>query len=207
MSTTLVIDYGMGNIGSVRGALNYLGEDVLVTGDPETVTGHRRLILPGVGSFSGAMDNLEKAGLADAIRVAVLDRGARILGVCLGMQLLAEYGQEGGGRPGIGLVPGRVIPLSAGPDNGHSLHIGFSTVSYAQPGVLYEAIPTGTDFYFVHEYHLVSDEIESEWDVGFSNHGETVIASYERENIMGVQFHPEKSQTNGLALLKNFLER
>ncbi len=205
MSKTVIIDYGMGNIGSVAGALRHLGADVEVTSDREQLQKFRSLVLPGVGSFFRAMGELEASGLADSLRSLVLDKGAKILGICLGMQLLADYGEEGGGRAGLGLVPGQVGPFHSESFEGNALNIGFSGVEYEQTGLLYKNIPSGTDFYFVHEYRLNLEGIPSDWTLGIANHESPFVASYERENVMGVQFHPEKSQTNGLALLKNFL--
>jgi len=206
VSTTAIIDYGMGNIGSVVGAVQHLGYDVIVSDNPEFIKNQRSLILPGVGSFFSAMAALTSGGLDKSLQCAVLERGAKILGICLGMQLLAESGTEGGGTKGLGLAPGRVDRLVTEESDAKQLHIGFSSVNYHTAGQLLRGIPSGTDFYFVHEYRLAPEHFDSSWTVGLTDHSERFVALFERDNVFGVQFHPEKSQTNGLALLKNFLE-
>ncbi len=204
MSASVIIDYGMGNIGSVRGALSYLGEHVVVSGDPRVVEESTSLILPGVGSFSTAMAVLRGTGLADAIVASVNDRGGKMLGICLGMQLLAMGGTEGGQTEGLGLMPGTVNRFPDGVGS-KRLHIGFSSVHVDSQGVLFAGVPSGTDFYFVHEYRLTPEDFDSSWSLGLTDHGEQFVSAVEKDRVMGVQFHPEKSQTNGLALLKNFL--
>ena len=206
MSTTVIIDYGFGNIGSVAGAIGHLGYTAIVSDDPKFIKNQDTLILPGVGSFFSAMSALRETGLDQSLRCAVLERGAKILGICLGMQLLAEFGTEGGGTKGLGLAPGRVDRFGSGESEAKELHIGFSGVNYQLAGQLLRDIPSGTDFYFVHEYRLASEGFDSSWTLGFADHSEQFVALFERENVFGVQFHPEKSQTNGLALLRNFLE-
>ena len=205
MTGTVIVDYGMGNIGSVRGALSYLGESVEVAGDPRVVEEAASLILPGVGSFRTAMVALRSSGLADAIVNAVSQHGAKILGICLGMQLLAEYGTEGGRTEGLRLVPGTVDRFSEGA-GAKRLHIGFSAVDAERGGKLFAGMGSGKDFYFVHEYRLADENLDDSWNLGFSEHGERFVSVFEKGRVMGVQFHPEKSQTNGLALLENFLK-
>lgn len=197
----------MGNIGSVVGALTYLEENVVVSGDAEVVLNASSVVLPGVGSFFQAMASLEAIGLDDALRTAVLDKEAKLLGICLGMQLLNEWGDEGGGRPGLGIVPGKVEPFDTSRFGKKQLNIGFSEVTFTNSGGMYEGFLGAVDFYFVHEYRVGSDAFGSEWSIGVGHHDETFVASFEMDNIMGVQFHPEKSQTNGLRLLSNFLRK
>lgn len=206
MSATVIIDYGFGNIGSVQGAVEHLGHDAIVSDDPEFIKNQRSLVLPGVGSFFAAMMALRNTGLDESLRLAVLECGAKILGICLGMQLLAEFGTEGGGTKGLGLAPGRVGRFVSCESDAKELHIGFSGVTCQTPGQLLRDIPSGTDFYFVHEYRLAPENFDSSWTLGLADHSEQFVALFERDNVFGVQFHPEKSQTNGLALLKNFLE-
>ena len=206
MSTTVIVDYGFGNIGSVQGAVEHLGHGGIVSDDPEFIKNQNSLIFPGVGSFFSAMTALRSTGLDESLKSAVLHGGAKVLGICLGMQLLAEFGTEGGGVEGLGLAPGRVDRFAKGERDVKELHIGFSGVDHQSPGQLLRDIPSGTDFYFVHEYRLVPEDFDSSWTLGLAEHSERFVALFERDNVFGVQFHPEKSQTNGLALLRNFLE-
>lgn len=201
-----LVDYGMGNIGSVVAAFEFLGAKVVVSSDPAQIELASKLVLPGVGSFARAMQVLEVSGLTGAIKNAVLERGAPILGVCLGMQLLAAWGEEGGGSEGIGLVTYRVEPFPRVAPSHKALHIGFSPVYYEQPGVLYRGLESGTDFYFVHEYRIGLVGATGTATLGQSFHEEPFVASFELGHLFGVQFHPEKSQANGLLLLRNFLE-
>lgn len=206
MRTAVIVDYGMGNIGSVKGALAHIGARVEVSSDPRTVEKFSLIILPGVGSFFKAMNILERSGLSLAIQEAVTGRGSDILGICLGMQLLAEYGEEGGGRQGLGLTPGRIERFQSKETGKKAMHIGYSPVSFEVPGRLNRGVASGTDFYFVHEYRLSPLQNGEDWNYGMCNHSEKFVASFERDNVMGVQFHPEKSQSNGLKLLRNVAE-
>lgn len=197
----------MGNIGSVVGALTYLEENVVVSGDPDVVLNSSSLVLPGVGSFFQAMASLEAIGMDKALLTAVSNKQAKLLGICLGMQLLNQWGDEGGGRAGLGIAPGRVQRFDAENLGSKHLNIGFSEVTFANADGIYEGFHGGVDFYFVHEYRVGNDAFGPEWSIGISNHDEPFVASFEKDNVMGVQFHPEKSQTNGLRLLSNFLRK
>ncbi len=200
----LIVDYGMGNLWSVQSALRYLGRDPVVSSDPAQVAAADTLILPGVGSFHKAMDALHAQELTEALAEAVLGRRRKILGICLGMQLLAEKGTEDGECQGLGLIPGSVdrftreeLGLLKVP------HIGFNHVSATQQNRLFKGIASPADFYFVHSYRLLAADLPGE--PGLCRYGVEFLAAYEHENIFATQFHPEKSQTNGLKLLNNFL--
>lgn len=206
MPPTVIVDYGMGNIGSVQGALDFIGESSVVVSDPKRIKKAKSLVLPGVGSFSAASKILESSGLMEAIQHAVLDHGSKILGICLGMQLLGVSGEEGGKSSGLGLTPGHVEKFPKSSTRGPELHIGFSGVEASSDTQLFRGLPRVTDFYFVHEYRFGVTEFEKTWAIGHAVHSERFVASIERENVMGVQFHPEKSQTNGLMLLRNFID-
>ncbi len=201
----LIIDYGMGNLWSVFSALRYLGADPIISSDPTVVKGASVLILPGVGSFNKAMQVLNKTGLADAVRHAVLVRQQKLLGICLGMQLLAERGEEDGVCEGLGFFPGFVERFSRIELQDLKIpHIGFNQVD-ADPGSrLFSRVRPGSDFYFVHSYRLLADGLPGKH--GLCNYGVNFVASIEQDNIFATQFHPEKSQTNGLQLLSNFLK-
>ena len=196
-----IVNYGMGNIYSVRNALNYLGVEHEYSDNPDVIKKAEKIILPGVGSYKKAMHNIVSSELDVAIRTAVLS-GIPILGICLGMQLLGKSGTEDGFTLGLGLFDGIVERF----DNSGNIkipHIGFNEVHKPENSILYKDIQDFSDFYFVHSYRMNSS-IEN--GIAYCSHGQQFIASFEHGNIFGTQFHPEKSQTNGLTLLKNFIE-
>lgn len=202
MAGLVVVDYGMGNLHSVQGALRYLGTNPHLSGDPLTVADADTLVLPGVGSFRKAMERLNETGLADALREAVTVRQRKILGICLGQQLMAEHGEEDGGQDGLGFFTGSVTRLPARTKL-KVPHVGFSTVYFDPASRLAAGLGVAIDVYFVHSYRLgVQDRPGL---AGICNYGGDFVAAYEHENIFATQFHPEKSQTNGLRLLSNFL--
>ena len=204
--TITIIDYGMGNIWSVQSAFRYLGSIPVVSGNPDVVRRAHTLVLPGVGSFRKAMNTLRETGLDKAILEAVGSRGSKLLGICLGMQMLGSWGTEGGETAGLGLIPQAVDRFSS-----HELgekkipHIGFDSVVTDENGSLFRGLPETADFYFVHSYRMLVHGLDG--ITATCNYGVDFLAAYETDNIFGTQFHPEKSQTNGLVLLKNFLER
>jgi glutamine amidotransferase len=200
----VVVDYGMGNLRSVQNALHYLGALADFSGSPNEVAAAHALLLPGVGSFRAAMHALRTTGLDVALKEAVIDRGAKILGICLGMQLMGTRGTEDGDSVGLGFLPGSVERFS----DQFSLdlkfpHIGFNSVTTAEDSVLMRGLLGMPDFYFVHSYRMLPAGLPGK--VSTCSYGETFVAAYEHQNIFATQFHPEKSQTNGLLLLKNFL--
>jgi glutamine amidotransferase len=199
-----VVDYGMGNLRSVRNALTYLGHDAAVSSDPATIARSDKLILPGVGSFRRAMENIRSRGLVEPLAEAATVRKIPVLGICLGMQLLGTYGEEDGGAEGLGWIPGRVVPLRFDDLSIRIPHIGFNAAWASAPSSpVFGAVTQPADFYFVHSYHL---RCESESSVAlWSDYHGRFCAAVERGNVFGTQFHPEKSQANGLALLKRFL--
>jgi glutamine amidotransferase len=197
-----VVNYGMGNLRSIESALHYLGVACVIEDRPDRVAASEKLILPGVGSFSRAMANLRSTGLRDALEHAVRGRGVPVLGICLGMQLLAARGTEGGLSDGLGWIPGEVVRFTARNDR-KIPHIGFNTVSRkAQGEAMFAGLPDAADFYFVHSYHFVP--VAPDAVTGECEYGEPVVAAVANGNVWGVQFHPEKSQGNGLQLLRNF---
>jgi len=202
MGGLVVVDYGMGNLHSVLGALRYLGADPVVSADPAIVQAADALLLPGVGSFHKAMCRLDESGLSDALREAVTVRGRKVLGICLGQQLMAEFGEEDGGHVGLGFVSGQVTRLPA--LAGRKVpHVGFNKVRFAPGSRLCRGLGTELDCYFVHSYRL--EMVDRPGLSGICDYGGEFVAAYEHENIFATQFHPEKSQTNGLRLLSNFL--
>lgn len=196
----VVINYGMGNIGSVCNALDYLGVPHHVSGDRRDLAGADAFILPGVGAFAAAMENLGRLGLADELTRRVVEDGRPYLGICLGMQLLAEDSTEGGLTKGFGWIKGQVREMPEA--EGLRLpHVGWNTPSFDGDCPLFANLDQGAHFYFDHGYRLICDEaVASSW----CDYGGRFVAAVRRGNIMAVQFHPEKSQRNGLKMLRNF---
>lgn len=201
-SKVLIVDYGMGNIRSLRAALEHLGSDVVVSGDPREITEAKILMLPGVGSFPSAMSVMDDLGLSQAIRDVMHTGKSKLLGICLGMQLLMDSSNEHQGAAGLGLVGGSVERFPT--DNNLPVpHIGFNSVRSESGSLLFAGLGEETDFYFVHSYRAIAAGPEAM--VATSHYGEDFVAAIESGNVYGTQFHPEKSQTNGLRLLANFL--
>jgi glutamine amidotransferase len=203
-SRVTIVDYGMGNLWSVANAFHYLGAETEVCENPKKIRNAEVLILPGVGSFLRAMVHLRATGLAEALKEAVFARKRKILGICLGMQLMAEKGMEDGESQGLGLIPGNVERFSPSVLGELKLpHIGFNRVTGNEQSRLFSQLRPAADFYFVHSFRLLP--AISTGHFSLCHYGTDFLAAYEQENIYGVQFHPEKSQTNGLRLLQNFL--
>jgi glutamine amidotransferase len=199
-----IVDYGLGNVRSVMSALEFLGVCATITRNPDDLFAAEKLILPGVGSFRAAMENIHRRDLQAPIVACVREHKTPILGICLGMQLLAESGDEDGTTPGLGLIAGEVTHF---PDVAPPMripHIGFNTATFVQgEGSIFQGLGPHADFYFVHSYRMICSEPS---DVSSScEYGERFTASVQRGHIYGTQFHPEKSQSNGLRVLKNFV--
>lgn len=200
--TVLIVDYGMGNLASAQRALEECGAKVRVSDDPRGLAGAERIVVPGVGAFAHAMRQLRGGGWVDPLRAAVLDDGIPVLGICLGMQLLAASGEEGGSETGLGLIPGSVRRLVPEADE-RVPHIGWNAVEPAAAAPLFVGIPSGTDFYFVHSYEFVPDDAVD--IAATAPYCGSIVAAVARGHIAGVQFHPEKSSRAGFQLLRNFL--
>lgn len=201
----VIIDYQMGNIKNVQHALTYLGYRNKISDDPEEIARASGLILPGVGAFRDAIKVLTEKGLAKAIQ-EVVRQGKPLLGICLGMQLLFSYSEENGFYSGLELIPGRVIKFS---EQVKVPHLGWNQVHYHvkvddKPDLLFSEIKDESYFYFLHSYYCVPDEAGD--IIAQSDYEQWFVSSIRRKNIFGVQFHPEKSSTQGLKLLKNFGE-
>jgi len=200
MKPLAIIDYGMGNLLSVQKALAKLGYAAAITADPVVVRSAPGVILPGVGAFAGAMANLQQRGLVDAIR-DVVKSGTPFLGICLGLQLLFDTSEEGGLVAGLGLLPGRVRRL---PPGLKVPHMGWNQVDFSGRGDLFRDIPSGSNFYFVHSYYI--DPADPAIVTGTTEYGLSFAVSVQQGNLYGVQFHPEKSSSRGLAVWQNFGE-
>ncbi len=196
-----VIDYRMGNLRSVQKGFESAGvRDVVVTGDPEVVGEADGIVLPGVGAFRDAAANLEASGIRE-VMLSRVSAGVPFLGICLGMQLLADVGLEDGEWQGLGLVHGRCERLPGGVK---VPHIGWNTVAYPRASRLFDGVPDGSAFYFVHSYYLNPDE--ESCIIGTTEYGIPFAAAVEVDNVSAVQFHPEKSSSVGLRVLANFGE-
>jgi len=199
-----IVDYSMGNLGSVIRALAELGADAFIAGRPEQLAAAERIVLPGVGSFADGMAHLAAHGWTEAIRQAVF-AGRPLLGICLGMQLLASRGTEGGDYAGLGLIPGEVSRLTALGCGQRIPHVGWNNIRVVgNSGGLFVGIPNGTDFYFVHSFAFQATEISDV--LADVNYGITFPAAVGRGHVFGAQFHPEKSSRAGFRLLRNFLD-
>ena len=197
-----VIDLRICNIASVSRALEHLGFEHRVCASPEQLDAPSKFILPGVGSFFEASKRLRGEGWRDVLRHKVLEEKVPILGICLGMQLFATVGEEGGHSCGLDLVKGRVTFFRSGNSNLRIPHVGWNDVE-ARGLRLFDGLPEDRCFYFVHSYEFIPEE---DLNVATCHYGVDFVAAFEKDNIFGVQFHPEKSQDTGLALLKNFVE-
>jgi glutamine amidotransferase len=205
MSVTIV-DYGVGNLGSIRNMLKKLGADCAIVSDASGIQRATKLILPGVGSFDAGMSQLNASGLRAALDVAVLERKVPVAGICLGMQMITE-GSEEGQLQGLGWVPARTTRFS--PAAGESMkvpHMGWNVVNKVKDSPVLDFLEGESRFYFVHSYHVHCRDHE---DVLLkTQYGSiTFDAAFERNNILGFQFHPEKSHRFGMALLKGFLDK
>ena len=198
--TVALIDYGAGNLHSVANALKAAGASVTTTAEPAEVARAARIVLPGVGSFRACMDGLAAIpGLIEALTARVRGDGVPFLGICVGMQLLATRGLEHGETPGLGWVPGEVRRIAPSDASIKVPHMGWNDVRPTAPGLI-----AAGEAYFLHSYHFAAANPS---DVAATtDHGGPLVAAVARGNILGVQFHPEKSQAYGLALLARFLE-
>lgn len=197
-----IIDYGMGNLRSVSKALDHLGVANQITSDPEQIERAQRLILPGVGAFGDAMEELRRRDLVRAIKHYVTD-GRPMLGICLGMQVLMEASEEAPGVAGLGLIHGTVKRFQT---ELKVPHMGWNTVRQITPCPLFRGIPDNDYFYFVHSYYLAPEAQECDAVAGQTQYDMAFPSVVWRGNLMATQFHPEKSQHRGLAMLKNFAE-
>lgn len=200
-----VLDVGIGNIKSVVAALDFLGVERMIASKASALEDATHLVLPGVGSFAAGMRALEQAEMVDAIREFALEKKGHVLGICLGMQLLAAHSEEGN-CAGLGLLPANIELLASATPSGVPVkvpHVGFSALHGFQAVGLFDRLPEHPDFYFTHSYALKETD-QSVGNFAFCEHGETFIAAFQIGRLCGAQFHPEKSQTNGLRFLKNY---
>lgn len=199
-----IVNYGAGNIGSVVNMLKHIGAPGAIASTVEDIESARALLLPGVGAFDAAMDRLNAQGFSDVLRRRVLEDRIPILGICLGMQLLAN-GSEEGGAAGLGLIDADFVKFSFPPGSPLKVpHMGWNTLSVRRPNPLIDVNDAEQRFYFVHSYYAKCNREED--IIATSGHGVEFVCAYGRDNILGVQFHPEKSHKFGMSLLKKFVK-
>ncbi len=196
-----IIDYDAGNIKSVEKALQYLGEEAVITRDAGEILAADKVILPGVGAFGDAMEKLNRYGLVPVIH-EVVEKGIPFLGICLGLQLMFESSEEAPGVEGLGLLKGKIVRIPEG-DGLKVPHMGWNSLSFPKKGRLFAGIPENSYVYFVHSYYLQAEE---DIVTATAEYGVTIHASVEKGNVFACQFHPEKSSHTGLTILKNFVE-
>lgn len=195
-----IIDYDAGNIKSVEKALNYLGEEAIITRDHDEIVNSDKVILPGVGAFADAMEKIRHYGLEDTIH-EVVEKNIPFLGICLGLQLMFESSDEGPGVKGLGLLPGKILRI---PKSGDLKipHMGWNNIKVKEGSRLFKGLPDNPYVYFVHSYYLHAEEPEIVKAV--TDYSTTIHASVEKGNVFACQFHPEKSSRYGLKILENF---
>lgn len=204
LSKVIILDYGMGNLHSVKKKLQRIGVNAEVSNNPSKIVGASKLFLPGVGHFSKAILNLKTLNLHDALNEAVLVKKTPILGICLGLQLMAKISEEGKVE-GFGWFDAEVVHFNIQDQLKHKIpHMGWNNVKNNKKSLLFDGIPESQEFYFVHSYHIKSNNEEeilatSEYEYSF-------VSALEKDNIYGVQFHPEKSHDLGEKMLANFLK-
>ncbi|EAI5931825.1 imidazole glycerol phosphate synthase subunit HisH [Campylobacter coli] len=196
-----VIDYKAGNLNSVTKAFEKIGAKNFIVQDPKDLQKAEKFLLPGVGSFKEAVKNLKELAFVEVLQEQVLVQKKPILGICLGMQLFLEKGYEGGECDGLGFIEGEVIKFKE--DSGLKIpHMGWNELEILKRNPLYEGIENKSDFYFVHSYYV---NCKDEFISTKTEYGYKFVSSMQKDNIFGVQFHPEKSQNLGLKLLENFV--
>jgi imidazole glycerol-phosphate synthase subunit HisH len=198
-----IINYGMGNLNSVRRSFEEIGVEVVIANQPNALYEVDRIVLPGVGAFSEGMAQLTNGGWIIAIHETVVQQKKPLLGICLGMQMLADCGLEGGETPGLSLISGSVKRIDSLGCDQRIPHMGWNEVHYHSGHPLYQHIPDRSDFYFVHSYAF--EPANSIDLIGTTEYGCSLTAVIAKNNIFGCQFHPEKSSKAGRQLLKNFL--
>ena len=198
MTRVGIVDYEMGNLRSVEKGLEKVGVDAAICAEAESFDAFDGLVLPGVGAFGDAMENLKRLGMDEAIREYIAT-GRHLLGICLGMQLLLEYSEEHGRNEGLGIVPGGCLRL---PDTVKVPHMGWNILNVTRENQLFEGLGQADRFYFVHSFYCAPSD--GSWTIGTTDYGLEFACAFGRENVWGLQFHPEKSSRLGLEILANF---
>ncbi len=203
MKRVAIINSGICNLTSVLNAFEYLSMDVEIVDTGIDFDRFSHLVLPGVGAFMQGMQKLRGKGLDEAIRRDV-EKGKPLLGICLGMQLLASKGEEFGITEGLGLIPGDITKMKLSAPGLRLPHVGWNDVGYPRSSILWKGIEEHSSFYFIHSFAYT--HIPNEFVIGHCEYGDMVVAAIQKEHVFGVQFHPEKSQKPGLQLIRNFVD-
>ena len=201
-----IVDYGVGNLGSIVNMLKKIGAKAQASSDPDVLRQAEKLILPGVGAFDPGMRKLNEVGLAPLLNELVLEKKVPVIGLCLGMQLMTKRSEEGT-EAGLGWIDAETVRFKFRPENAHLKipHMGWNSLDIRRQHPLVSDLGPESRFYFVHSYHIVcADEADV---VAYTDYGYPLAAVINKDNIMGAQFHPEKSHRYGMQLLKNFAER
>lgn len=200
-----IVDYGLGNLGSIKNMLKKIGADSVITADHETISKAEKLILPGVGSFDNGMKNLKELGLVDLLNQKVLEEKTPVLGICLGMQLITAKSEEGTEK-GLGWLDAEAVKFKVDPGTKKFSipHMGWEYVQQMKESKLFEGMYDEPKYYFVHSYYIRCNDPQ---DVLLNTHySHDYVSGFEKGNILGVQFHPEKSHKYGMKLFKNFVD-
>ena len=205
MKEILIVDYKINNTGSIVNAIKYLGFKPLVSDKPADILKSKNIILPGVGAFKVAMKFIKKKKIDVYLKKALEKKNTKLLGICLGMQLLCQSSKEFGLSKGLELIETHVEEINNLNKNFHDIHIGFNSVKFNEKMKLFKGLKNNSDFYFVHTY-CVKNSKKFKGLLGLSKHKSKFISCFEKDNIFATQFHPEKSHQNGLKVLKNFCD-
>ena len=198
-----IVDYGVGNLFSLEQSFRAIGAEVTVSADPEVLRGADKILLPGVGAFGDAAEKLRATGL-DRVVVEEAKKGKPVMGICLGMQLLFEEGHEYGCHKGLGLIPGKVVPIAKVIPEGLKIpHMGWNALEFQKESPLFAHIQNGDCVYFVHSYYAADCE---DAVIATAEYGAPLTAAVQKGNVFGCQFHPEKSGTVGLRILRAFAQ-
>ena len=198
-----IVDYEMGNLKSVHKAFESVGHRATVTRDPQAIADASHVVLPGVGAFGDCMRNLERHGLVEPV-LGAIRAGKPFLGICLGFQLLFSESEEFGTHRGLGVIPGRVVRFASGgsPTPMKVPHMGWNSIAIGKRSPVLDGVPDGAFMYFVHSYYVVPDDRSVACTM--TDYGQPFVSSVARDNIFACQFHPEKSQSEGLRIIRNF---
>jgi len=198
-----VIDYGMGNLCSVSNALVKLGVNVNISSNLTVLSNADAYVLPGVGAFPKAMNNIKKFGMLDFLNEQIIHNNKPILGICLGMQLMANESLEQGATNGLGWISGKVVPIEQSTKN-NVPHVGWNNLQVTNDNLLFNKLASDPHFFFDHSYKYIVDDEKNV--LGYCEYGQNIVSVLRKNNIFATQFHPEKSQSNGLKILRNYLD-